>query len=137
MRTLVALSLAFASAAFGQDAISYRLSFPHAANRYLEKQGLRSVERNFRCRLGEIDLVMLDEECLVFVEVRLRAGKRLVPAALTVDCFKQIKLGRAAEIYLATRHEHVQRSARFDVIGIDQDVNGDLRFEWVRNAFSL
>lgn len=104
---------------------------------YLEQQGLLPVERNFRCRLGEIDLVMLDEECLVFVEVRLRTANRLVPAAHTVDRFKQIKLGRAAEMYLAGRHAHVHRPARFDVVGIDRDVNGDLQFEWVQNAFSL
>ena len=61
------------------------------ALRYLEGRGLRTVDRNFRCRLGEIDLIMLDGDCLVFVEVRYRSGKRIAPAVLTVDRFKQQK----------------------------------------------
>jgi putative endonuclease len=107
------------------------------ALRYLQKRGLDPVERNFRCRLGEIDLVMLDAECLVFVEVRYRSGKRLAPAADTVDFVKQCKLGRAAEIYLTRRPKHADRKARFDVIGIDRDRGGTIRIEWLRDAFSL
>jgi putative endonuclease len=104
---------------------------------YLVKQGLRPVERNYQCRLGEIDLIMLDAECLVFVEVRYRAGRRLVPAALTVDRFKQMKLGRTAEMFLAGRSNHEHRPARFDVVGIDRSANGALRYEWLQDAFSL
>ena len=107
------------------------------ALQHLEKRGLRLVERNYRCRLGEIDLIMLDADCLVFVEVRYRSGKRLVPAVQTVDLFKQRKLGRAAEMYLARRQACSGRKARFDVVGIDRDPNGEIRFEWLRNAFSV
>lgn len=107
------------------------------ALRYLLEQGLKPVECNFRCRLGEIDLIMLDDECLVFVEVRYRSGKRLVPAADTVDFVKQRKLGRAAEIYLSRRPMHADRKARFDVVGIDRDRGGTTRIEWLRDAFSL
>jgi putative endonuclease len=80
---------------------------------------------------------MLDAECLVFVEVRYRSGKRLAPAADTVDFVKQRKLGRAAEIYLSRRPMHVDRKARFDVVGIDRDRGGATRIEWLRDAFSL
>lgn len=107
------------------------------ALRYLQQQGLDPVERNFRCRLGEIDLIMLDADCLVFVEVRYRSGKRLVPAAETVDFVKQRKLGRAAEIYLSNRPGLANRRARFDVVGIDRDRGGTTRIEWLRDAFSL
>ena len=107
------------------------------AVRYLQERGLRPVERNYRCRLGEIDIIMLDSDCLVFVEVRYRAGRRLVPAVQTVDYFKQRKLGRAAEMYLGTRPALANRRARFDVVGIDRDENGDTDIEWLRNAFSL
>jgi putative endonuclease len=107
------------------------------ALQYLELQGLRPVERNYRCRLGEIDLVMLDADYLVFVEVRYRSGRRLVPAVQTVDYFKQRKLGRAAEMYLARGRAHSDRKARFDVVGIDRDLNGEIRIEWIRDAFSL
>ena len=107
------------------------------ALRYLERRGLRPVERNYCCRLGEIDLVMLDADCLVFVEVRFRSAKRLVSAVHTVDCFKQRRLGRAAELYLARSRVHANRKARFDVVGIDRDENGEMSFEWLRDAFSL
>ena len=80
---------------------------------------------------------MLDAECLVFVEVRFRSGKRFAPAADTIDLFKQRKLGRAAEIYLSKRAEHAGRKARFDVVGIDRNSFGTTSVEWLRDAFSL
>ncbi len=80
---------------------------------------------------------MLDADCLVFVEVRYRSGRRLVPAVQTVDFLKQRKLGCAAEMYLSRSRGHCDRSARFDVVGIDRDLTGEIRIEWLRNAFSL
>jgi len=104
---------------------------------FLKNKGLRPVTRNFRCRHGEIDLVMLDGDCLVFVEVRYRSSRSFAPAAQTVDCHKQRKLARAAEMFLATRRTYAGKSARFDVIGVDRDADGRATVEWLRDAFSL
>lgn len=102
---------------------------------YLQTRGLRPVDRNYRCRHGEIDLIMLDDECLVFVEVRFRSPGAFSSAAVTVDGRKQSKLVRTAEMFLATRPGFSSRSARFDVVGIDGPANGRQNVEWIRDAF--
>lgn len=104
---------------------------------FLRNQGLRPVTRNYRCRHGEVDLIMLDDDCLVFVEVRYRSGRSFARAVLTVDDHKQRKLVRAAEMFLATRRNFAGNPARFDVIGVDRDGDGRTTVEWLRNAFSL
>ncbi len=103
---------------------------------FLKNKGLRPVTRNFRCRHGEVDLIMLDGDCLVFVEVRFRSARSLTRAALTVDNHKQRKLALAAELFLASRRAYSGNSARFDVVGIDRDADGHATVEWLRDAFS-
>jgi putative endonuclease len=105
------------------------------AFRYLRDRGLAPVARNFRCRHGEIDLVMLDDECLVFVEVRYRSPGSFASAVMTVDRKKQSKLVRTAEMFLATRRGFSSHRARFDVIGVDERRNGQQSVEWIRDAF--
>jgi putative endonuclease len=106
------------------------------AHQYLQDRGLEPVERNYRCRHGEIDLVMLDDDCLVFVEVRFRSPGAFSSAALTVDRTKQNKLVRTAEMFLAMRPGYSSHKARFDVIGVDGGRNRPGRVEWVRDAFA-
>jgi putative endonuclease len=96
---------------------------------YLESRGLRLLERNYRCRFGEIDLIMQDGEALVFVEVRLRRNPRFGGALISVDGSKRKRLIASAQHYLQTCAR--TRPARFDVVAID----GDDRLEWMRNAF--
>lgn len=104
------------------------------AGRFLKRQGLLSVTRNFRCRFGEIDLVMRDTDCLVFVEVRYRGGKRLARAVLTVDARKQQKLIRTAALFLTRHSEWSSLAVRFDVVAIDA-ADGYETIEWIRDAF--
>ena len=78
---------------------------------------------------------MLDDDCVVFVEVRYRSAGALSSAALTVNRTKQDKLTRTAEIYLANRPAFTARPARFDVIGIDAGADGRPAVEWIRDAF--
>ena len=78
---------------------------------------------------------MLDDDCLVFVEVRYRSGRALSSAALTVNRLKQDKLTRTAEMFLATRPAFVANPARFDVIGVDAGADGRRAVEWIRDAF--
>lgn len=106
-----------------------------AAFRYLLKKGLKPVCRNFRCRRGEIDLIMLDGECLAFVEVRYRTAASIVRAALTVDSRKQRKLACAAAMFLAMNKSFDDRVCRFDVVGLDRDTNGEVSIDWMRDAF--
>lgn len=107
----------------GYDAESF-------AHRFLKKQGLKLVQKNFLCRFGEIDLIMLDRGCLVFVEVRYRATDRFMPARLSVDSHKQQKLIRAAAIFLSKNEGYARNAVRFDVIALDGD-----SVEWICDAF--
>ena len=103
-----------------------------AALAYLHKQGLRTVARNYRCRGGEIDLIMQDATELVFVEVRLRRNTQFASAMESVDRQKQRRLVTAARHYL----QHIGRydaPCRFDVVGID----GQGTIDWQANAFDL
>lgn len=79
---------------------------------------------------------MLDEDCLVFVEVRFRSAGAFASAAATVDRRKQHKLIKTAEMYLATRPGCAARTARFDVVGVDRGANGSRTIEWIRDAFT-
>lgn len=106
------------------------------AHDYLQGRGLTAVARNYRCRHGEIDLVMLDASCLVFVEVRYRSSGAFARAAVTVDRRKQSKLIMAAEMFLATRPRFSACTARFDVVGVDGGGAGARKVEWIRDAFS-
>ena len=105
------------------------------ALRYLLKQGLVPIRQNFSCRLGELDLVMRDEHCLVVVEVRYRTDRTIVPAGQTIDYRKQQKLIRTAAMFLAWNEEYVTLPLRFDVVGIDTDASGQSSINWIRDAF--
>lgn len=86
---------------------------------FLELNAHRCVAKNYHCRLGEIDLIMLEEasDTLVFVEVRFRAGHDFGSASETVDWAKQRKLKRAVLHYLQ-KHSNAKQCARIDVIGV-------------------
>ncbi|HID45436.1 MAG TPA: YraN family protein [Chromatiaceae bacterium] len=99
------------------------------AERWLQAKGLTRVDRNFRCKSGEIDLIMQDEDALVFVEVRYRSHTGFGSAIDSVTPAKQQKLLRSAQHYLQ-QLGHTP-ACRFDIIGIDREN----RIQWIRNAF--
>lgn len=105
------------------------------ALRYLEARGLTLVARNFRCRTGELDLIMRDREQLVFVEVRSRRHSRYGTPAESVTRTKQQRLLRAAAFYLQ-RQRLLDAPCRFDVVAILQ-AEDEPRMEWIRDAFQL
>jgi putative endonuclease len=90
---------------------------------------LRIVQRNYRVRGGEIDIVARDHGCLVFVEVRQRADTRHGGAAASVGARKRARLLLAARHYLMAVGD-AELHCRFDVIAIDGD-----RLQWIRDAF--
>ncbi len=105
------------------------------AFQFLHRRGLTPVTQNFQCRLGEIDLIMTDEDCLVFIEVRYRASNRFSRAGMTVDIHKQRKIIRTAALFLAKRSRFSNSVVRFDVVAIDADAAGEKTIEWIKDAF--
>ena len=101
------------------------------AYRHLLDHGLRPLARNFRSRGGEIDLIMLDKECLAFIEVRYRSTSRFADPLLTVDYHKQRKLVRTAMLFISRHRRYANHVMRFDVVGIE----GDGAIRWMRDAF--
>ncbi|MCY4489578.1 MAG: YraN family protein [Deltaproteobacteria bacterium] len=87
------------------------------AERYLKRQGYAIVERNYRCPLGEIDLIALDKRAVVFVEVKTRRVDTAGAPLESVNGAKQQRLKRAAMHYLNRHHLH-DRDVQFDVVGI-------------------
>ena len=98
---------------------------------FLEKRGLRIVERNYRCRLGEIDLIARDGATTVFVEVRKRKSSAFGGAAGSITGAKRMKLIRAAQHYISRLSTPPQ--CRFDALLIEGDPP---RIDWIRDAFS-
>lgn len=101
-----------------------------AAN-YLEAQGLSLLQRNYHCRFGEIDLVMKQDNTIVFVEVRMRSHMAFGGAAASITASKQQKLIRTAEHFL---QQHGNATCRFDAI-LMNTLNSS-QIEWIRDAFS-
>lgn len=99
------------------------------AETYLKTQGLKLLARNWRCRFGEIDLIMQDASTLVFIEVRLRTRSDFGGAAASVTPAKQKKLLAAARQYLTTLD--TLPPCRFDVVALA----GEAPPEWIKNAF--
>ena len=98
------------------------------AARFLESHGMTIVARNYRTRLGEIDLIARDGDVLVFVEVRLRADDRFGGAAASIGPAKQRRLAAAASAYLS-RLGRAPR-CRFDVVTLERGEPA-----WLRGAF--
>jgi putative endonuclease len=102
------------------------------ACQYLSRQGLSVIERNYRCRVGELDLIMEDGASLVFVEVRSRRDNRYGTSAETITPTKQRRLIRAAQFFLQQRR--LDAPCRFDIIAISQE-RDKLNLEWIKDAF--
>ncbi|HEX7052474.1 MAG TPA: YraN family protein [Burkholderiales bacterium] len=96
----------------------------------LRAAGLKLVARNWRCRLGEIDLIAEEGGTLVFAEVRMRGGPGLFGgAAESITAAKRARLIAAARLYLARRP---QAACRFDVFLVG---GAPRRVQWIRDAF--
>ncbi|MCC6202890.1 MAG: YraN family protein [Gammaproteobacteria bacterium] len=104
------------------------------AEAYLRQHGLNSIARNYRCACGEIDLVMRDGEVLVFVEIRYRTSARFGSALESIDRRKRHRIVLAARHYLSRRNRPEPR-CRFDVLALSGAPPGNLRYDWIRDAF--
>jgi putative endonuclease len=96
---------------------------------FLRSRGLHLKTRNYRCRLGEIDLIMTDGETLVFVEVRMRRNRAFGGAAESITPRKRTRLIAAARHYLAGKR--ALPACRFDAVLIESDAAP----VWIKDAF--
>ena len=102
-----------------------------AAATFLQCHGLKLLETNYRCRFGEIDLILMDGDTLVFAEVRLRKSDDFGGAAASITAQKQGKLLKAARHYLASRKKTPR--CRFDAVLLSGMNEHDM--QWIKNAF--
>jgi len=102
---------------------------------YLRKQGYKIIERNYRCRYGEIDLIARDGKTLVFVEVKSRRSTAFGAPEEAVGTAKQKKISTVALWYLEEKNIH-NRDARFDVVSV-MSTGQEQKVELIRDAFDL
>ncbi|MCX7100458.1 MAG: YraN family protein [Methylobacter sp.] len=99
------------------------------AHNFLIKNGLKPVCRNFRCKQGELDLIMTDQQTLVIIEVRFRKTDKYGSAAESVTRSKQTRIIAATHVYLSA--QKIDRPIRFDVVAM----SGNGAIDWIKNAF--
>lgn len=102
-----------------------------AAEKFLNDQGFKLINRNFAFKTGEIDLIMARQALLIFVEVRMRRNGNFGSGADTVTYAKQQKIIRTAQYFLQKHGHNRWQDYRFDVISIADQI------DWIHNAFTL
>ncbi len=102
-----------------------------AAVAFLESHGLTILLRNYRGKVGELDIVARDGRALVIIEVRTRSGNRFGGAAASVDSRKQVKIRRTTLLLIQQRKELAKLPIRFDVIALQTG-----KIEWIKAAFT-
>ncbi|MGA9421694.1 MAG: YraN family protein [Rhodanobacteraceae bacterium] len=99
---------------------------------HLQRAGLVLITRNVACRYGEIDLVMRDDDTVVFIEVRYRQRSEFGDGLASVNTTKRARLVRAARVFLARNPRLARCACRFDVIALTGEADDA---NWCRNAF--
>jgi putative endonuclease len=107
----------------------------NAAEAYLKKKGYRIIEKNFRCKLGKIDIIADQGGVVVLIEVKeARADHQYGHPFNAVNPTKQRKIIQVAQSFLA-KHQLLEKTTRFDVVGLTADPEGTFRIELLENAF--
>ncbi len=107
------------------------------AEQFLNKNNLATLKRNYLCRLGEIDLIMMDNDEVVFVEVRARQKSEFGSAAETVDQNKQRKIIASAKLFLLEHPNLNKHMCRFDVFEFNNFNDSNHEHVWIKDAFML
>jgi putative endonuclease len=105
------------------------------ARTHLEQHGLRLLAQNWSCKIGELDLVMLDGDTVVFVEVRYRRHAGWGGAVESVDARKRGKVSASAECFLQQEPRWAKHPCRFDVVAMSASEQACERLNWIKNAF--
>ena len=104
----------------------------------VERRGLTVLMRNFSCKLGEIDLICMDGNSVVFIEVRFRSHPQFGSAAASITPAKRAKLWRCAQWFLRLYPSLARRTCRFDVLAFTADKDGgEDDVQWIKNAFTM
>ena len=108
--------------------------FESSVCKHLSQRGLKLLARNYQCKLGELDIVMLDHGTIVFIEVKYRRSHHFGFSAEQVTPGKQQKLVKAAKTFLAEHVQYQSLPARFDVVGVSGEP-GRPEINWIKGAF--
>jgi putative endonuclease len=111
------------------------LRFEDQARGYLQARGLLLLQSNYRCRFGEIDLLMRDGDTLCFIEVKFRKSLLFGGAAAAIPASKQRKIIKTALFYLSVHKHLANQPARFDALLIQRQADGSNQIDWIQNAF--
>jgi putative endonuclease len=106
-----------------------------AVAEFLVAQGCTPIARNFRCKLGELDLIAIDGEVLLVVEVRTRASESHGGAAASVDGSKRRRVVCAAQSFLSRHPQFARLKMRFDVVVVSDLDSGRPNITWLKHAF--
>ena len=101
---------------------------------YLRSQGAQILEKNYRCNIGEIDIIARDGKYLCFIEVKFRKSTKYGEPQEAVSYFKQRRICKVSKFYLYSKYKSLDTSIRYDVIAISPD-DKILTFKWIKNAF--
>ena len=104
---------------------------------YLQCNGLKLIQRNYLCKGGEIDLIMMDGNTLALVEVRFRRNRSHGGAAASVTANKRQRIVLASRHLLKTQRALQKYRARFDLVAIELDEQQQLKVEWIKGAFVM
>ena len=105
------------------------------ALRYLQKHDLTLLERNFRSRFGEIDLIMREKNTIIFIEVRSRSNNTFLHPAETVDHTKRNKIRKTSQVFMKKTSAWNLFNWRFDVITLTGRRKHEMKIEWIKAAF--
>ncbi len=111
------------------------LRYESIAKQFLIGEGLVFLQAGFNCRLGEIDLIMQDQDTCCFIEVKYRQSRRFGGAAYALTPTKQRRVINATRYYLSLHTKMNQMPLRFDAILIQGEVDRKDQINWVKNAF--
>lgn len=100
---------------------------------YLKQHGLKELTRNYKTRSGEIDLIMLDNSTIVFIEVRSRSSDQFMDTVETIDNRKIQRIIRTSRSYLQRQPDHYD-SCRFDIVTLTGKISS-AQIDWIKNAF--
>ncbi len=101
---------------------------------FLRSQGALIIEKNYRCKNGEIDIIARDGKYICFIEVKFRKSTKFGEPEEAVSCNKQKRICKVSKFYLYSKYQSLDTSIRYDVVAISPKEK-ILTFKWIKNAF--
>jgi putative endonuclease len=112
------------------------LFYEQRAEDYLRQQGLKPLQKNYHCRMGEVDLIMLDQDCVCFIEVKFRKNDSFGGTAYSIPASKQRKIIQTALHFISKNPVYQNNPIRFDAVLMQsQQVTDNILTQWIPSAF--